>query len=483
VTHAPAVTPLVNRRFLVLDSLGEGGMGRVVRAFDRDEERIVALKMSREARPAGPDHPLTGEYLHGSRLSHPNIVRVLDMGRVEDGPVPAGTAYLVMESFDGLPVHRRLRPGRAATRSLADFACQVLRALEHVHAHGLVHRDLKPGNILVNRPGDGPSRVKVTDFGLATEYGTSEEPGQVTGSLPYVAPESFTGGSVDGRSDLYGLGILLYFLTVGSLPCPTGDPAAILRWHLDGPDADPARARRSVPDRWSRFVRRMTARAPADRPATATEALAILGAASSRTSAVRPVRGRARIASLRLAVDAARLGGRRLLTLPGSRPARRSILDEARTLARIHGLAYHHVTADARWGGSSLGRVVLDLLMAGGGAVGETVERLGLRLGLPLKLLGGLPLQDRSRHGGRRAGGIDDDATARTSEGVASLIRVTCDRAPVVIAVDRDALRDPLTRETTCRLLDIVRSPSPPLGGRHGLVLLLPADATPVGAG
>src|SRR6185436_1673669 len=138
---------------------------------------------------------------------------------------------------------------------------RILRALDHVHRAGIVHRDLKPGNVLVGGARRGLGRVKLTDFGLASESGRSSEPGRISGSIPYVAPETILGLAVDGRADLYGLGVLLFYLSAGRLPLASQSAERWLRWHLDCPPADPRSFRRGIPERFAELLIRLTSRA------------------------------------------------------------------------------------------------------------------------------------------------------------------------------------------------------------------------------
>ena len=275
-------TPLVDERFLLLETLGQGGMGAVYRAFDRHEQRLVALKVLTESAPPGPQHPLATEYDAWARLDHPNIVRALGMGVATCGPIAAGTPYLVLEHIHGAPVNRVLPAGGGDGRRVESIARQALHALDHVHASGFLHRDLKPANVLVQ---SRRRQLKLTDFGLALPLGESRSVGTVSGSLPYVSPEAMLGLPLDCRADLYGLGILLYQLMTGELPVRRGGPREILRWHLGGEPADPGRIRPGLSPRLSAFVRRLTSRNRTERPASAIEALALLG--SSRSGATR----------------------------------------------------------------------------------------------------------------------------------------------------------------------------------------------------
>jgi len=260
-----ASSPFLDERFLLLETLGHGGMGSVFSAFDRVDRRLVALKVPRDEIPAGPAHPLAAEFEAWSRVRHPNVVRAYEMGRASDGPIPRGTPYLVLEHVAGRPAHQALRPGSVDPQTVEEIARQVLRALDHVHAEGLVHRDVKPGNVLVTPTRRGPGRVKLTDFGLAARTGDRSAPGRLSGSLPYASPEALLGSPIDGRADLYALGLLLHYLSTGALPFRGKTPESVIRWHLDGDEGDGGIASR-LPPRLARFVLRLRARDRSDRP-------------------------------------------------------------------------------------------------------------------------------------------------------------------------------------------------------------------------
>jgi hypothetical protein len=435
-------TPLLDDRFLLLESLGSGGMGRVFRAFDRVDERWVAVKVPFSRERPGPAHPLSTEYEAWSRLRHPNIVKAYELGRAERGPIEVGTPYLVLESFRGLPADRALVPGATSHDHLEMLARGLLRALAHVHRNGLVHRDLKPGNVLVGRARRGPGRIKLTDFGLATESGRAGTPGCVSGSVGYLAPESVLGQPVDGRADLYGLGILLFYLAKGAMPFASRDPAEVLRWHLEGPPADLRELPSDHPDRFARFVRRMTHRDPDARPASAEEAISLLGGPRVVWPRLDPPQpDRAGRAALRLAFDAARLGARRAFPLPADPAKRRSLIREARVLSQVHGLRFLHLRAGRRKGSSNLAQVVLRLLVDRGHGVRAMIAKHALHRGLPLGLLGGLPVWDRL--GAGDGSGADLRATAR---GVVALIVSASQLRTAVLAVEGGAVGDPLAR-------------------------------------
>jgi hypothetical protein len=469
-----AASPFVDERFLLLEALGHGGMGSVFSAFDRVDRKLVALKVLRDASPPGPAHPLAAEFEAWSRVRHPNVVRAYEMGRSAGGPIPRGTPYLVLEHVDGLPAHEALRPGEAEPAAIEELARHVLRALDHVHSAGLVHRDLKPGNVLVGPQRRGARRVKLTDFGLATRAGDRSEPGRLSGSLPYASPEALLGAPIDGRADLYALGILLHYLSSGALPFSARDPEGVIRWHLGGERGDPDPFGR-MPDRFARFVRRLMAADREDRPASAAEALRALGETQPcRSNPTRPTVARSLRAALRLALDAARLGGRRALRLPPAEGEAAALVGEAHVVAQIHGLSVHRLTSDRGAAGSSLGRLVLRLLLCRGDDARALVERFGLERGLPLELLGGLPVWDRIRQGSTAL--HEPSVRHAVARGVTAFLLDSAARVPFVLIVDRGALGDPLNREVVSLLLAHAEEPSSLAPPRGGFLLLLPGD-------
>ena len=462
-----ALSPLLDARFLVVESLGRGGQGSVFRAHDRLTRRDVAIKVMDGPGAREPGHPASAEFAAWSRLRHPNVVRAYEMARVVSGPFSRGTPYLVLELVRGLPVHLALDAGSVEPEVLEEVARRVLRALAHVHAAGLVHRDLKPGNVLVGPSRRGPGRVKLTDFGLASESGRRGRPGCISGSLPYVAPESIVGLPVDGRADLYGLGILLYYLSTGRMPVASKSPGRWLRWHLAGAPADPSAVRPGIPQRLARLVVRLTTRDRDARPPTAAEALALLGSASPGAASVSashlPAADRARI---RLALDAARAGARHEIAVPKGAASVREVV------ACAGAAECACVRLDRPPGArvSSLARVVMTLLLERGSEVRALVERHDLARGLPLSLLGGVPVWDRldrDDEGARRP-----SALPLVARGVTRFLLDAAGRRTLVLIVDAGALSDPLAAEVVARLRrEIAHSSSKPPGS-GGLVLV-----------
>jgi eukaryotic-like serine/threonine-protein kinase len=238
---------ILDGRYQLGSLLGAGGMARVYLATDRVLERQVAVKVLRASDAQDPlfVERFRREARAAARLSHPNIVAVFDSGSDADQP------YLVMEYVPGQSLAQLLaRQGRLAPRRVVELAIQVCAALAAAHAQGLVHRDIKPANVLVGPDG----QVKVTDFGIvkASAATTLTGTGTVLGTAAYLSPEQAHGGPVDARSDLYGLGCVLYELVCGGPPFGSGadrSPVAIATRHVSelpeppsarNPQVDPA---------------------------------------------------------------------------------------------------------------------------------------------------------------------------------------------------------------------------------------------------
>jgi serine/threonine-protein kinase len=204
--------------------LGSGAMGVVYKAWDANIARAVALKtIRRELLDGLQESELVARFRNeaqaSGRLVHPNIVAVYDFGELED------TTYIAMEYVDGTPLGAFLNKD-APMDLTASVTCitQLLRALDYAHARGVVHRDIKPANILIT----ADAQVKITDFGIAKiESSTLTQVGAVIGTPSYMSPEQFKGEAVDGRSDLFAVGIVLYQMITGVRPF-TGPASAVM---------------------------------------------------------------------------------------------------------------------------------------------------------------------------------------------------------------------------------------------------------------
>src|SRR5215208_6033411 len=226
-------------RYEVEELVGHGGMSSVYRARDSLLERHVALKIPHEQYSADEDfvERFKREARSVAQLQHPNIVTVIDRGE-EDG-----RQYIVFEYIDGENLKERVvREGRLDVREALEIALEVARGLAFAHENGLVHRDVKPQNVLLN--GDG--RAKVTDFGIARSMDVKRgmtTTGTVLGTSDYIAPEQAQGQPVDEHTDVYSLGVVLYELLTGEVPFPGENFVAVAMRHINEPPP-PIRDRR-----------------------------------------------------------------------------------------------------------------------------------------------------------------------------------------------------------------------------------------------
>jgi eukaryotic-like serine/threonine-protein kinase len=256
---------LFDGRYQVVRKLGAGGMANVYLAEDQELGRRVAIKILND-RHANDDQfveRFRREAKNAAALSHPNIVSIYDRGEAE------GTYYIAMEYLDGRSLKELVvSRGEAPIGLTVDYARQILSALRFAHRHGIVHRDIKPHNVLV----DGDGRVKVTDFGIA-RAGTSQmtEAGSIVGTAQYLSPEQAKGGDVDPRSDLYSLGVVLYELLTGDVPFNGDTPVEIAMKHLSAVPEPPSKRRRDVPRNLDLVVMRALAKDPDDRYQSAEE--------------------------------------------------------------------------------------------------------------------------------------------------------------------------------------------------------------------
>ena len=220
------IDTLFDGRYRIQRKLGAGGMADVYLAEDQELGRRVAIKIlnSRHGNDDQFIERFRREAKNAAALNHPNIVSIYDRGEAED------TYYIAMEFLDGRTLKELIIGRGAAPINVAiEYARQILSALRFAHRHGIVHRDIKPHNVLV----DGEGRVKVTDFGIA-RAGTSQmtETGSIVGTAQYLSPEQARGGEVDPRSDLYSLGVVLYELLTGKTPFDGETPVEIAMKHL-----------------------------------------------------------------------------------------------------------------------------------------------------------------------------------------------------------------------------------------------------------
>ena len=219
--------------FEILEKLGEGGMGVVYCARDLKLDRLVALKLLPPDQMANPRRRarFAGEAKAASALNHPNIVTIYEIETVD------GIDYIAMEYVQGATLYELIRGPRVELAAVLDYAAQIASALSAAHAAGIVHRDIKPGNIMVTKSG----AIKLLDFGLAQIEDSNVDPdaptstmpfltrpGTVMGTIAYMSPEQAQGGGVGPRSDIFSLGVVLYQVLTGTLPFHAGSQIALL---------------------------------------------------------------------------------------------------------------------------------------------------------------------------------------------------------------------------------------------------------------
>src|SRR5207245_2473140 len=254
-----------DERYRIMRKLGAGGMANVYLAEDQELGRRVAIKILND-RHANDDQfveRFRREAKNAASLSHPNVVPIYDRGEAE------GTYYLAMEYLDGRSL-KELIVGRgpAPIPIAIDYARQILAAVRFAHRHGIVHRDIKPHNVLV----DAEGRLKVTDFGIA-RAGASQmtEAGSIIGTAQYLSPEQARGAPVDQTSDLYSLGVVLYELLTGTLPFGGDTPVEIAMKHLSKVPEPPSAKRSDIPHDLDLVVMRALAKDPSERYESAQE--------------------------------------------------------------------------------------------------------------------------------------------------------------------------------------------------------------------
>ena len=272
-TDRPALGRVIAGRYRLDARLAAGGMGEVYQATHVELGRKLALKLMRPELSKDPSfiERFRREAMTASRLGHPHIVDIIDSGRAEDGQF-----YFVMEFLDGKTLSALADEGPVALPLALELATQIAQALEVAHRAGVVHRDLKPDNVIVLDRAGQPF-VKLVDFGIAKVVEAGDRKltthGLIMGTPQYMAPEQAAGLPIDARADVYALGLILFELLTGHPPLIGSTPALIMSAHIStiAPPLDPG-----FPSTLRSLLSRMLAKSPADRPQTMAEVFGAL---------------------------------------------------------------------------------------------------------------------------------------------------------------------------------------------------------------
>ncbi|HZW31741.1 MAG TPA: serine/threonine-protein kinase [Isosphaeraceae bacterium] len=260
---------LIVGRYIILDRIGSGSMGRVYKAHHVMMDRVVALKII--APEIASNERVVARFQREmklvGRLDHPNVVRAFDADQIQR------VLYIVMEYVPGQSLGERLKKGPIPVAEMIEYAAQASRGLAHAHEQGIVHRDIKPSNILLTREG----RVKILDLGLgvlmeadsSATFATAD--GIAVGTVDYMSPEQACGRDVDGRSDVYGLGCAMYHLLTGKLPFPGSSPIERLGKRISGRHVPITEYLPDVAPPFVRVLDKMLAHKPHERFASAAE--------------------------------------------------------------------------------------------------------------------------------------------------------------------------------------------------------------------
>ena len=258
---------LLDDRYEILEVIGIGGMAVVYKARCHRLNRLVAIKILKDE--YSQDQEFRDRFHAESQavamLSHPNIVSVYDVSSSCEAD------YIVMELIDGISLKQYMeKKGVLNWKETLHFAIQIAKALEHAHGRGIVHRDIKPHNVMVLKNGS----IKVADFGIAQVTSrTSTLTTEALGSVHYISPEQAKGGRVDNRSDLYSLGVVMYEMIAGRVPYDGDSPVNIAIQHINGGAQKPSQYNPNIPGGLEQIIQKAMALAPKDRYLTATAML------------------------------------------------------------------------------------------------------------------------------------------------------------------------------------------------------------------
>jgi serine/threonine-protein kinase len=258
-------------QYVIRERIGEGGMGAVYRAEQRTVGRDAAIKVLHPqlSTPALAER-FQQEARAASQLNHPHIVTIYNYGTMEDG-----TPFLAMEYLDGVSLQQTIaRSGALSPERAVRIASQIGDSLDEAHRNGIVHRDLKPQNVMLVERSQQPDFVKVLDFGMAKVQGVDmTADGVLCGTPRYMSPEQLRGGKIDGRSDLYSLGVVLFEMLAGRTPFQADSVLGFVHKHLNEPPPSLAEVvpSKRVGPALEDLVRRLLAKDPAERPKRAAD--------------------------------------------------------------------------------------------------------------------------------------------------------------------------------------------------------------------
>jgi serine/threonine-protein kinase len=250
----------LNNRYELQAKIGDGGMAVVYRALDTQLNRTVAVKILRDTYASDPAflQRFKREAQSAASLAHPNIVNVYDVG--QDGDLN----YIVMEYIEGVNLKDMInKEAPLPTQQALEITAQICDAIGYAHSRGLIHRDIKPQNILIDRSG----RVKVTDFGIAKSQGdmTLTQTGITLGTVHYFSPEQAKGQPATPQSDIYSIGVVLYELLTGRIPFESDSPVALAIKHIEETPPPPRRYNPNIPPELEQLVLRALSKNPAQR--------------------------------------------------------------------------------------------------------------------------------------------------------------------------------------------------------------------------
>lgn len=259
---------IINGRYKIESIVGVGGMSVVYRAYDLAENITVAVKVLKDEFLEDPQfrRRFETESKIISMLNHENIVEIHNVGFNDD------LYYIVMEYIDGISLKEYIeQEGRLSWENTLSFTTQVLKALEHAHCRGVIHRDIKPQNIMLLADGT----IKVTDFGIAklTNVQTHTMTERAIGSVHYISPEQVSGGTVDERSDIYSVGIMMYEMLTGKVPFDNENPVSVAVMQLQNNAVSPRKLVPEIPEGLDEIVMKAMAKSSEDRFASVEEFL------------------------------------------------------------------------------------------------------------------------------------------------------------------------------------------------------------------